>query len=136
MLGVTRAETCPWMNAATAGGFLGGDVTAKFTPDTAMKGAGVCEFARTANFASATLRIEVSLMHAPATEFAAFLAKCGSDAKPLKAIGNEAVTCSVPHKGSRVVGRVRDQAFVITLIPEAQEGSIKKAAEIIAGNLF
>jgi len=136
MLGAAGAETCPWMNAATASGFLGGDVTAKFTPDAAMKGAGVCEFSRAGNFASATLRIEVSLMHAPATEFAAFLAKCGSDAKPLKAIGNEAVTCSLPHKVSRVTGRVRDQAFVITLTPEAQQGSIEKAAEIVAGNLF
>lgn len=101
-----------------------------------MKGAGVCEFARQGNFASATLRIEVSMMHAPATEFGGFLAKCGPDAKPLKATGNEAVSCSMPHNAARIVGRVRDQAFIITLSPAEKEDSIKKAAEIVAGNLF
>lgn len=75
-------------------------------------------------------------MHSPATEFAAFLAKCGSDAKPLKGIGNEAVTCSLPRKGARVVGRVRDQAFVVSLSPAEKQDSINKAAEIVAGNLF
>ena len=75
-------------------------------------------------------------MKSPVAGFPNHLRKCGSDAKPLKAIGNEAVVCTA-ERGQRVIGRVRDQAFVINLIaPNATAETAKKAAEIVAGNLF
>ena len=61
--------------------------------------------------------------------------QCGAHPKPLKAIGNEAMVCTTPQQ-SRVAGRVRDQAFVITMKPGNKEEQVKKAAEIVAGNLF
>ena len=122
------------MNAATAGGFLGGESSGKFTASNGSKDAGVCEFARASG--SGTLRIEVELMKAAKANFASYLHKCGPDAKPLKAIGNEAVVCTV-DRGQRVIGRVRGQAFVMDLIAaNATAETAKKAAESIAGNLF
>lgn len=130
------------MNAATAAGFLGGDVATK----TAIKKpkeiadrpqeTGTCEFART-SASSTILRIEVAIMaRSPREEFGEYLDKCRSNVKPLKAIGNEAVVCTW-DVGQRVVGRVRDQAFVITLAaPDVNVEKIRKAAEIVAGNLF
>lgn len=121
------------MNAATAGGFLGGEASGKFSANASSKDAGICEFARTSG--SGTLRIEVEIMKSPA-EFPSYLRKCGSDAKPLKAIGNEAAVCTA-ERGQRVIGRVRDQAFVINLIaPNATVDTAKRAAEIVSGNLF
>jgi hypothetical protein len=130
------------MNAATAAGFLGGDVSVvtaikkpKEVADRPQE-TGTCEFARISTPA-AKLRIEVAIMQrAPHEEFAGFLDKCRSNLKPLKAIGNEAVVCSW-DVAQRVVGRVRDQAFIVTLTaPDASVDKISKAAEVVAGNLF
>jgi hypothetical protein len=123
------------MNAATAGGLLAGSVSVTFNPDAISKQAGVCDFVKSDN-PTATLRIEVSLMHSPAAQFAGYLSKCGADKKQLKSIGNEAVKCGVAPNGARVIGRVRDQAFIITLSRAGTDNSVNKAAEIVAGNLF
>jgi hypothetical protein len=128
------------MNAATAHGLLGGDVSAKFLPDTNSKDAGNCEFARTSD-ARIKLRIEVTVLQWPAAQFGAFVAKCGSSGNPLKAIGNEAVGCTSGRE-QRVIARVRDRVFVITLLPsetataDAARQAVRKAAEMVAGNLF
>jgi hypothetical protein len=75
---------------------------------------------------------------------------CGSDAAPLKAIGNSATVCSADERkgrlGERVVGRVRDQVFTITLqttlkgdstmTRDALRSNIFTAAEQVSGNLF
>jgi hypothetical protein len=122
------------MNAATAAGLLGGDVSAKFVPNAKPNKFSHCEFTRLSDSAM-NLRIQVVLMDSPKTQFAAYLAMCGRDAMPVKAIGNEAVACRSDH-GERIVGRVRDQAFVITLVPGDKDESVKRAAEIVAGNLF
>lgn len=81
------------------------------------------------------LRIEVRVMQSPKTEFAGYLAKCPADAKPLKAIGNEAVWCQSDDE-RRVIARVRDQAFIVTISHAGNEDSARKAAEIVSGNLF
>ncbi|HZS54168.1 MAG TPA: hypothetical protein VFA65_07175 [Bryobacteraceae bacterium] len=128
---VHAQSSCPWMNAATAGGLLGGQVTAKFSPDG--KHGGKCEFVRSPN-SDASVRIEVTVMESPKTQFSHYVAECGANGKPVKAIGNEAVACSSGNEQS-VVGRVRDQAFVVTLVPARRDG-VKKAADIVAGNLF
>jgi hypothetical protein len=89
------------MNAATAGGILEGPVNFTMTkkgPD------GTCEFTR--RNSPAKLHIQVASMSAK-SELAVYKAQCAGPLYPLKAIGQDAVSC-----GSRVVGRVRNQAFV------------------------
>lgn len=111
---VAQAQ-CPWMNAATAGGFLGGDV------QTAVAGVNVdgdatCEFTRGAG---SMLRIAIHTMAHVQQEFPGYLAQCAWESKALKGIGNEAVRCLAPSGASKgdelIVGRVRERAFVITI---------------------
>jgi hypothetical protein len=123
------------MNAATAGGLLGGEASATFAPAGNDQSSGVCSFARVGD-PKINLRIEVTVMKSVKAEFRSFLDKCRSDVKPLKAIGNEAVVCAW-DVGERVVGRVRDQAFVITLTaPDVNVEKMREAAETVSGNLF
>jgi hypothetical protein len=120
---------CPWLNAATAGGILGGEVQVTVTP-------AACEFVREHR----TLRIEVTPVSAPH-------ANCGSDAEPLKAIGNEAVACSYRGKPAwtfeQIVGRVRDQVFLVRLGSDDRSVAAKTlgekaraVAEAVAGILY
>ena len=80
-------------------------------------------------------------------EFASYRAQCGSDGRPLKGIGNEAIACSVDdkngHRSGQVVSRVRDRAFVIRVIttdsamtPDSMSEKARSVAEQVAGNLF
>jgi hypothetical protein len=122
------------MNTATASAFLRGEASERFIAMGDSKDAGICEFAR-ANGVG-TLRVEVDIMKSPAADFAKYLRKCSPDAKSLKAIGNEAVVCTL-DRGERVIGRVRDQAFVVDFIAaNAKPDTTKRAAEVVAGNLF
>ncbi len=121
------------MNAATAAGILDGAVELTVTNPTA------CEFVHRKSPACA-LRIEVGPRIPVGDE-------CVSHATPLKGIGNEATACAEEGKDGqrveRVVGRVRDQRFLIRVSTndrsEAQ-GQIfekaRRAAEQVAGNLF
>lgn len=145
-----RAEgQCPWLNAATAGGVLGGEVQTSVTALTSQ-GDATCEFKRTQDSVVFTLRIAVQTMTHPLSDFASFLAQCGGTTLPLTAIGNEAVQC-VANNGSddgeeKVIGRVRDRAFVIavkvnsTKRPATAKGGLSKearnVAEQVAGALF
>lgn len=169
-------ENCLWMNAATAGGVLGGAATmavvrvpassATIRAASAILGAGPtsadpdaakysgngiddsdCTFTRHAGPVSGQLRIEVRTMSDPAKEFASFTARCGFHATALKAVGNAANECSVAGKSGEnteeVVGRVRDRAFVIRLslkdpaiTPDLLRQKMRRAAEIVSGNLF
>jgi hypothetical protein len=110
---------CPWMNAATAGGFLGGEVKASVSAVT-VDGDATCEFTRGAKSNTASmLRIAVHTMAHTPQEFPAYLALCGTGAVALKGIGNQAVHC-IPSSGASkgeelIVGRVRDRTFVITI---------------------
>jgi hypothetical protein len=166
-----RAEAkCPWLNAATAGGLLGGDVqmTVSAPVDAAMdksasKSPGMysdsvrmdrfdvsCEFSRTVDSGTYTLRIAVKTMGDPAKDFASYLAQCGGTTRPLKAIGNEAVQClaangSAPDE-EKVIARVRERAFVLTVSrtgikPLAANADLlrddtRNIAEQVAGSLF
>jgi hypothetical protein len=83
-------------------------------------------------------------------EYAPFKTMCGGDATPLRAIGNEATRCMDTTPGTahseRVVGRVRNNAFIITLSTTAKsspvmsqaviEGKLGFVAELVSGNLF
>ena len=105
---------CPWMNAATAGGFLRGEVQSAVTGVT-EDGDATCQFTR----ADSMLRIAVHTMAHSPHDYAGYLAQCGSSAIALKGIGNEAVQCmpsSGENKGEELlVGRVRGRAFIITI---------------------
>ncbi len=133
---------CPWLNAATAEGVLEGPVqtTVAKNGDDAT-----CEFSR--RDSSGKLRIEVVAMHASRDELAAYQAECSVPGVPLKAIGNQALACSVDTRNrevaEQVVGRVRRQAFLVRVSSSASgferqvlREKAEKVAEQVAGNLF
>jgi len=126
-------DQCPWLNAATAGGVLGGAVRVTVTPAS-------CEFVRQTAGHEAVLRIEVGAASAPH-------AQCESHAESLKAIGNEAQACAWHGKdgwiAEQVVGRVRDQAFLVRVstndpsaAPKTLSEKARNVAEQVAGFLF
>jgi hypothetical protein len=130
---VGAEERCPWLNAATAGAVLGGSVQLTVTPTS-------CEFVRQAGAQETRLRIEVTAATAPDV-------RCGPDAERLKAIGNEAVACSYRGKAGwtaeQVVGRVRDQAFLVRIATndhsatgKALRDRVRNVTEQVAGMLF
>jgi hypothetical protein len=139
---------CPWLNEPTAGEILGGGVTAT----TKIHGheGGVCEFSRLQGTTVHQLTISVELMTNIPKEFPTYLEKCPPKSAAIRAIGNEAVGCSIERSGNeyaeRVVGRVRDQAFVVTLSTSAKNDlsltqSIRRekanlVAEQVAGIIF
>lgn len=140
------ANNCPWMTGATASGLLGGDAVGTFTEPAGTQPA-VCLFTYEGMGSRRTLRITVEVTPDTHARVAAAAQSCGSDAEPLKAIGNEAIGCSADDRRSqRAVGRVRDQFFTITigaaakgdtvLTREALQAKIYTAAEQVAGNLF
>jgi hypothetical protein len=138
---------CPWLNAATASGVLGGDVqssTVALTPE----GDGTCRFVLKQASSTFTLSIDVHTMPLPSKTFATYLAQCNGTTLPLTAIGNEAVQCVSRSNGSeeQVIGRVRDRAFVLTInanlarqATAAKTGlspETRNVAEQVAGSLF
>ena len=123
---------CPWMNAATAAGIIGRPVGTKAV------GTNACVFkaARSAY----VLRVDVKAARSSPES-------CGSHPQALRGIGNEAIACEhrerKGHRMERVVGRVRNQVFVITVTTTdrsaAQVSLLAKAesaAEQVAGSLF
>ena len=128
---------CPWLNAATAAGLLGGEVQMSVTAPVdpiADKGAGAasysdqarmdrfdvsCYFTRKTDSNAFTLSIAVKTMADYKKDFAAYLALCGGTTVPLKGIGNEAVQCvgkDLSAAGEeKAIARVRDRAFVLTV---------------------
>jgi hypothetical protein len=144
-----RAATqpCPWLNAATAAGVLEGPVMVSVTYLDQENIDAACEFTRRADHTVRTLRIEVDIMKDLTHDFPRYLAKCGQDAKPLRAIGNEAIVCRVPGKNNQiaeqVVSRVRDRAFIVDVLSngsaaerDAMRDKARKIAEQVAGFLF
>lgn len=145
-----RAATqpCPWFNAATAAGVLEGPVTVSVTyTDQDNDDDASCVFTYKADHTVRTLQIQVHTMKDIAHDFQPYLAKCGQDAKPLQAIGNEAVVCSVPGQNKQVaeqvVSRVRDRGFIVDVLSndsaaerDAIREKARKVAEQVAGFLF
>ena len=142
-------NNCPWLNEATAGGLLGGDAVGEKTDATAGQPT-VCTFTQQGAGVTRTLRVTVEIATEPHVRMETVAQVCGADASPIKAIGNEALVCTADDRkgglGERVVGRVRDQVFTITIAStlksdpilnrEALKARIYTAAEQVAGNLF
>ena len=129
-------ESCPWLNAATAAGVLGGPVNATVSRTNKNADDANCDFIRQEGPLVHNLRIEVGTM-----------IQCPRNATPLRAIGNEAVACSYDGKNGQlaeqVVGRVRDRAFLIrtstndrSVQPSVLREKARKVAEQVAGTLF
>jgi hypothetical protein len=148
------ANNCAWMNEATASGLMGGEAVGTVTTATTGQPA-VCTFTQQTMGVTRTLRVTVERVTVETgtdahARMGAVAQVCGADAAPLRAIGNEAIVCAADESkkrmGERVVGRVRDQVFTITisttlkddpiLTREALRSRIYTAAEQVAGNLF
>ena len=145
-----RADNnCAWLNEATAGGLLGGDAVGD-SPAPAAGEPTVCTFTQQSGTVKRTLRIVVEIAPDPHARYSTLSQSCGTDSFALKAIGNEALACSADDRkagpGERVVGRVRDQVFTITIASSLKgdpalsrdvlKAKIYTAAEQVAGNLF
>jgi hypothetical protein len=144
------AENCPWLNAATAGGALGGTVSANLVHTSSEDV--TCEFTLKRNSDVATLSIAVHTMTTPAQEFLNFRNTCNTATTTLRGIGNEAIECSsaAPQGPATetIVARVRERAFVLRwTFPAAADSipaisrdelqdKIRNLAEQIAGSLF
>jgi len=139
---------CAWLNEATASGYLNGPVTMEV--ETAPNDQSICTFTylKTARD-SAALRIMVQPLKDTSKAVESHESLCTSAPAALKAIGNEAVSCSADvgySRGEQVIGRVRDRLFIVTVSStKAQDPAMtrpllqKKArdiAEQIAGALF
>jgi hypothetical protein len=145
---VGRAENCAWLNAATAGGLLGGEASMKVTTTSGFDT--TCEFTLTGKSAVSKLTIVVHSMAVTHEEFPAFLAQCGSDGTAMRAIGNEAVECmrasGENEVTEQVISRVRDRALVLTWVMPKPAGDAQAQSEIrdkfrnvaeqVAGSLF
>jgi hypothetical protein len=143
------ANNCPWINETTASGLLGGDATGSFSQPSPSQPA-VCTFVQTTAEGTHTLRIAVEQTPDFLARLESEYKACGTEPAPLTAIGNEARMCNADdHKkltAERVVGRVRDQVFTITisstfkhddvLTRDALKARAYTAAEQVAGNLF
>jgi hypothetical protein len=139
---------CPWLTEATARGILGGTVTVQVNLKDGRNG--VCNFARQQGAVAVELRIAVNVMSNIPRQFPTYVAQCPAKSASLPAIGNEAVICSVEDKGNgyaeKVVGRVRDQAFVVSvnattsddpaMTQKMRREKTQLAAEQVAGILF
>jgi hypothetical protein len=140
---------CPWLNAATAGGVLGGEVQSSITNVT-PQGDATCHFVRRQDSTNFTLTIDVHTMALPSKDFPTYLAQCGGTLLSLKAVGNEAFQCVSKDASAngveQVIGRVRDRAFVLTVNANltkqptsAKTGlsrETRNVAEQVAGTLF
>ncbi|MFC5861545.1 hypothetical protein ACFPT7_04525 [Acidicapsa dinghuensis] len=144
------ANTCPWMNEASASGLLGGNAKGAYIA-TSQSPTASCTFTQQAADGTRTLRIVVTRFEDdPHAGFTKRKMACQSEPTPLKAIGNETVVCALnddsSSEGIRAIGRVRDQVFEIMIITSladdpiltesALKSQIKAAAEQVSGNLF
>jgi hypothetical protein len=146
--GAHAANNCAWLNEATAGGLLGGDAVGEVSATAGQPT--VCTFTQMTAGVKRTLRITVEIAGNAHARMGEIAQGCGADAVPLTAIGNEALVCAADDRkagmGERVVGRVRDQVFTITigtslkndplLTRDVLKSKIYTAAEQVAGNLF
>lgn len=139
---------CPWLNDATASGVLNGPVTLDL--ETAPEDQSICEFTnlKTAKDYSA-LRIMVQPLKDVTNAVAPHESQCTSSPAAMKAIGNEAVSCSADvgySRGEQVIGRVRDRLFIVTVSSTMAQDPLmtrpllkekaRMIAEQLAGALF
>ena len=143
------SHACPWLTEATASGILGVDAEGTYLPASGTQPA-TCTFTEKGEGGARTLTITVETSNDTQARVSALLRACADSPVPLRAIGNEAVSCAVDlRRGQlteRALGRVRTQIFTITvkstlkddpiLTRDAVKVHLYTAAEQVAGNLF
>lgn len=156
----SAASSCPWLNTPTASGFLGGAATVTVTDKNGMEATAqnlsqdtenvTCDFVRVDGTKKYSLHIAVKTMVSANKEFPVYEKQCIPPKTALKGIGNEAIACTLPDTagkiGQIVIGRVRDQAFLVILSTNTPNDSLwtssylrdksEDIAEQVAGNLF
>jgi hypothetical protein len=136
-------EHCAWLNNATASGVLNGSVSLDL--ETAPQDQTICTFTnlRTAKDYS-TIRIMVQPLKDMSNVVASHESQCTSRPTALKAIGNEAISCSADvgySRGEQVIGRVRDRLFIVTVSstmaqdPQMTRQMLKDKAHMVAEQL-
>lgn len=141
---------CPWLNAATASGVLGGSASTEVNNTGANTG--VCVFRFQDGTQTNTLRISVIKADKPENagkEMLPYESKCTTPGQPQKGVGNEAILCASDTDksiGELVVGRVRDNIFTVAIYAgagnqpaTAKDALAENAGEIakqVAGILF
>jgi hypothetical protein len=134
---------CAWLNDATASGILNGPVSLDL--ETAPDDQTICVFTnlRTAKDYS-TLRLMVQPLKDLTNAVTPHESQCTSPPAAMKAIGNEAVSCSADvgySRGEQVIGRVRDRLFIVTVSstmaqdPLMTRQMLKEKARMIAEQL-
>lgn len=139
--------SCPWLNNATAAGVLNGPVSLKML-ETVENGS-VCLFQHQEGSTIYNLEIVVHDIKSTSSKPTTDKFRCRSRSISLKGIGNEAILCPVDSKdlyGEQVIGRVRDQKFIIsvgsnprtnrTITLDVFQLKAKGIAEQVAGSLF
>lgn len=144
------ANNCPWLNEATASGFLSGNAIGTYIPAGQSVPAS-CTFEQNEAEGTRNLIITVEVVPNPHARLMSVAHGCGANDRPVSAIGNEALRCMVNDRkhnthSERIIGRVRDQVFSVTLsttikqdpalTPEELEMRIYALAEQVSGNLF
>jgi hypothetical protein len=137
---ISKAEiTCPWLNEATASGIL--DYPASLKVQNTIDNGINCAFFSRKQSSIDNLQITVYEGKDSSMSLIHYQEHCSSSVRPLKAIGNEAELCSFGGSGGeRVVGRVRDRIFIISLRVDVNRDLLQKkienVAEQTAGALF
>jgi hypothetical protein len=143
------ANNCPWINEATASGLLGGGAVGAMAESAAGQPV-VCTFTQQDERGKRTLSVAVEIAADAHARVVTIAEICGANAVPVRAIGNEALLCAADENknqiGERMIGRVRDQVFTITigttlkddpiLTRDELKSRIRVAAEQVSGNLF
>ncbi|WP_263359225.1 hypothetical protein [Acidicapsa ligni] len=145
-----HAENCPWLNAATAGGVLGGTVVARLTHTTPENM--TCDYTLEREGSKSSLKIAVRTSSTSQKDFQNARSSCGATSTPLRGIGNEAVECTLSemagYSTEQIIGRVRDRVFILKWSArktgdrshaedlDGSESIIRNVAEQIAGSLF
>ena len=125
--------SCPVLTTASVAGVLGEVQVTVAGPECVFTGADY------------KLTVEVTQLAAPDkfSDFAASNCRGALETTPLRAIGNEALACRFANLADKIVGRVRNRAFVLFLntTDKAQDArsmrtKITALSEQVAGNLF
>jgi hypothetical protein len=147
LLSPNKDNNCPWLNQATALRVL--EVATSSPAAIVEVTATACDFTYQDATGFRTLRISLEQSKDPIQTLNLRKTECGSGARAVPAIGNEAVVCSAGGKrridGEEVIGRVRDNVFTVRLLAkngdplmprQALEEKAERVAEQVAGNLF
>jgi hypothetical protein len=141
-------DNCPSLNVATASGELGtANMDLTVTRPNNNNTDVICDFTKHEGTIFRELRIEVLTPTGPVSQIASYTARCNSKPMPLKAIGNEAWSCTMDAKNglraAQVFGKLRDSIFIVQVTANSawasREELIEKTcslADQITGNLF